>query len=79
MVATGPFYIELLSQTLAPGPLAVLRSVRLIRIFRIFRLARYSMGMSIMMSSLAASVQPLIILVPLDQEAITRGTSYCYS
>lgn len=63
VLAISPFYVELLSQSVAVGPLAVLRSVRLIRIFRIFRLSRYSMGMSIMIHSLVASVQPLIILL----------------
>lgn len=63
VLAISPFYVEHLSQSVANGPLAVLRSVRLIRIFRIFRLSRYSMGMSIMIQSLLASVQPLIILV----------------
>eukprot|EP00435_Cladocopium_sp_Y103_P023228 s189_g5.t1 len=63
VLAISPFYVELLSQSVAVGPLTILRSVRLIRIFRIFRLSRYSMGMNIMLQSLVASVQPLIILV----------------
>lgn len=63
VLAISPFYVELLSHSVAVGPLTILRSVRLIRIFRIFRLSRYSMGMNIMLQSLVASVQPLIILV----------------
>lgn len=63
VLAISPFYVELLSHSVAVGHLTILRSVRLIRIFRIFRLSRYSMGMNIMLQSLVASVQPLIILV----------------
>ncbi|CAJ1434777.1 unnamed protein product [Effrenium voratum] len=64
VIAILPFFLELITRSLeVSGPLAVLRVLRLVRIFRIFRLSRYSLGMSVMISSLAASIQPLIILV----------------
>jgi len=62
LVAIAPFYVELVLSSVDLGPLRVLRSVRLIRIFRVFRLSKYSVGMTLLVKAVAASVKPLAVL-----------------
>eukprot|EP00931_Biecheleriopsis_adriatica_P075616 TRINITY_DN49440_c0_g1_i1.p1 TRINITY_DN49440_c0_g1~~TRINITY_DN49440_c0_g1_i1.p1 ORF type:complete len:524 (+),score=96.03 TRINITY_DN49440_c0_g1_i1:54-1625(+) len=65
LIAILPFYLELILSLFVDdtqGPIRLLRACRLIRIFRIFRLSKYSMGMALMVQSLLASIQPLMIL-----------------
>jgi len=63
LFAILPFYVELaLHNVSSIKSLKVLRAVRLIRCFRIFKLSKYSLGMNLMIESLAKSLGSLSVL-----------------
>eukprot|EP00441_Pelagodinium_beii_P027833 CAMPEP_0197654170 /NCGR_PEP_ID=MMETSP1338-20131121/38690_1 /TAXON_ID=43686 ORGANISM="Pelagodinium beii, Strain RCC1491" /NCGR_SAMPLE_ID=MMETSP1338 /ASSEMBLY_ACC=CAM_ASM_000754 /LENGTH=551 /DNA_ID=CAMNT_0043229569 /DNA_START=79 /DNA_END=1731 /DNA_ORIENTATION=+ len=88
LLAIAPFYFECISAAVVVstdeggemdrGMMQVVRSVRLIRIFRIFRLSKYSRGMALMLQSLVASVQPLMILAFFLIIGVTLFSSLLY-
>lgn len=63
LLSVLPFYVELALQSLdSVKAFRALRSIRLVRCFRLFRLSKYSVGMNLMVESVAHSLQPLSIL-----------------
>jgi len=66
LVATSPFYIELVLRALGVSnaqSLRAFRLVRLIRVIRVFKLGRYAAGIRLTAKALAASSQAISVLV----------------
>ena len=78
-LAIAPFYVELMLVGSPSGSSsAILRILRLIRVFRVFKVSRYLPWVGVFTAALAASVQPLLMLVFVLAIAVVVFSSAIY-